>query len=141
MSLLLTDVTAFLVSEGLIEGATEWVKKSGHMPSSPDKVIVVYETGGFPPESAPDSSDETEYDEPTFQVRGRGVAFGYEELRTKMGAIYRALHGSELAPASGDPVYVYVYAIQSGPFPLGLDKVDDRPEMTWNFKALRERET
>ena len=140
MALLITDVLDYLVAESLIGGETGWARMASFMPPTPDKMIVVYETGGFPSESAPSGSAETEYDEPTFQVRGRGDEFGYEELRTKMGAIYRALHESELAPTSGDPVYVYVYAIQSGPFPLGLDK-GSRPELTWNFKALRERET
>jgi len=138
--MLVTDVLDFLETEGLIEGATEWSGFAGYLPPEPNQAIAVFETPGAPPESKPDGSTETEYDEPTFQVRGRGEKFGYEALRTKMGAIYRALHGSELSPASGDPVYVYVYARQSGPFPLGLDE-NNRPGLTWNFKALRERET
>ena len=72
-------------------------------------------------------------------MRGRGVAFGHSDLRTKMGAVYRTLHGSALAPATGDPAYVIVRAVQSGPMPMGLDSAN-RPEMTWNFTALRERE-
>lgn len=140
MALLVTDVLDFLEAEGLIAGATGWARASSGLPPSPNKVIVVFESGGFPPELKPIGSDETEYDQPTFQVRGRGEEFGYQELRNKMGAIYRALHGSELAPASGDPDYVLVRAMQAGPFPLGLDK-NDRPGLTWNFTALRERET
>ncbi len=140
MALLVTDVLDFLQAEGLIAGATGWERAASGLPPEPDKVIVVFESGGFPPELKPVGSAETEYDEPTFQVRGRADKFGYGALRAKMGAIYLALHGSELAPASGDPAYVLVRAMQAGPFPLGLDK-NDRPGLTWNFTALRERET
>lgn len=138
--MLVIDVLDFLVEEDLIEGETGWTRAAAYLPPSPNQVIAVFETSGPPPESKPDGSTETEYDEPTFQIRGRGDEFGYEALRAKMGAIYRALHGSELSPEEGDPQYVFVYATQSGPFQLGLDK-DNRPGLTWNFKALRERET
>lgn len=138
--MLVTDVLDFLEDEGLIGGETGWGRAAGYLPDSPNQMIAVFETPGALPESKSASSIETEYDEPAFQVRGRGDKFGYEALRTKMGAIYRALHGSELSPASGDPVYVFVYARQSGPFPLGLDE-NNRPGLTWNFTALRERET
>ena len=137
---LVTDVLDFLADEGLIDEETGWTGGFGYMPPEPDKQIIVFETGGFPPEAAADSSDEQEYDEPTFQIMGRGDEFGMDALRDKMGAIYRALHKSELAPSSGDPAYVYVYATQSGPFPLGHDGQDNRPRLTWNFRALRERE-
>jgi len=140
MALLLTDVTNFLVSEGLIGGATGWTAAQAYMPPSPDQVIAVFESGGYPPEAKRSGSTETEYDEPTFQVRGRAGEFEMAALRAKMGAIYRALHDSELSPTSGDPAYVFVFAMQSGPFPLGLDE-NNRPGLTWNFRALRERET
>ena len=138
---LVTDVRDYLVGEGLIGDETGWDKGIGYMPPTPDQMIVVFETGGFPAEAKPDSSDEQEYDEPTFMIMGRGEAFGYDALRDKMGEIYRSLHESELSPATGDPGYVYVYATQSGPFPLGTDEADNRPRLTWNFRALRERET
>jgi len=137
---LVTDVLDFLADEGLIDAETGWTGSYNYMPPDPDKMIVVFETGGFPPEAKADSSDEQEYDGPTFMIMGRGDSFGMAELRDKIGEIYRALHKSELAPSSGDPTYVYVYAMQSGPFPLGHDAEDDRPRLTWNFKALRERE-
>ncbi len=138
---LVTDVLDYLAVQGLIDEETGWTGAYGYMPSEPDQIIVVFETGGFPAEAKPDSSDEQEYDEPTFMIMGRGESFGYDALRDKMGDIYRSLHESELSPTSGDPEYVYVYATQSGPFPLGTDEADNRPRLTWNFRALRERET
>ena len=137
---LVTDVLDYLADEGLIDGATDWVGGFGYMPPTPDQMIVVFETGGFPARTRPDGSTEQEYDEPTFMIMGRGLEFGMDLLRDRMGEIYRSLHASSLAPSSGDPAYLYVYATQSGPFPLGHDGQDNRPRLTWNFRALRERE-
>ena len=136
---LLTDVLDHLAAEGLIDGATGWTGSAGYLPPTPDKVIAVFETPGDPPEMISVGSTEQAYDAPGFQIRGRGAAMGYEALREKMGAIFLALHDSTLSPATGEPAYVLVRAVQSGPLPLGLDE-NDRPGMTWNFTALRERE-
>lgn len=140
MTLMVDDVLDFLADEGLIGGATGWTAAYGHLPPTPDQVIVVFETPGLPPEKAQTGSSETEYDEPGFQIRGRGAEYGMEALRTLMGQIYRALHGSSLSPATGDPAYVFVFAEQSGPLTLGLDDAS-RPGLTWNFRCMRERET
>lgn len=139
MARLITDVLSYLEDQGLIGGATGWTGAAGYLPPSPDQIIAVFETPGLEPETAPGGSSETEYDLPGFQVRGRGSVFGYAALRDKMGAVFRALHDSDLAPASGDPQYVFVQAVQSGPLPMGLDEVN-RPGLTWNFVAMRERE-
>lgn len=140
MALLITDVLDFLGGEGIIDGATGWAGYDAYLPPDPDKVITVFETTGLEPALKPTGSAETEYDEPGFQVRGRGAVFGYSALRVKMGEIYRALHGSTLSPTTGDPAYVLVRAVQSGPLPLGLDS-NNRSGMTWNFVAMRERES
>jgi len=140
MALLITDVLDFLVSEGVIGGATGWDQFAGYLPPDPDQVIVVFETPGLIPAIRKDGSTELEYDEPGFQIRGRSNKFDYEALRIKMGEVFRSLHGSDLSPATGDPTYVIVRAVQSGPLPLGLDD-ESRNGMTWNFEAMRERES
>lgn len=141
---MVTDVLEFLADQGLVDGATAWTGVTGGVPPAPDKIIAVFETPGQEPELVSDGSAEQAYDRPGFQIRGRGAkaepgVFDYSDLRDRMGQVYRALHGSELSPATGDPAYVLVRAVQSGPLPLGLDD-NDRPEMTWNFVAMRERE-
>lgn len=136
---LLADVLDHLTVAGLINGSTGWTGYAGYLPPSPDQVIAIFETPGEPPELVKDGSDEIAYDYPRFQVRGRGARHGYAALRSKLGAIFAELHGSSLSPASGDPAYVLVRAVQSGPLPLGLDD-NDRPGMTWNYTAIRERE-
>lgn len=128
---LLTEILDYLQTQGVIAGATGWARAASELPPDPDKVICVYETPGPAPELEK-ASGVQEYDEPGFQVRGRGDAFGYEALRTKMGEVYAALHGAQ--PTS----YIYIEAVQSGPMPMGKD-ASGRPHLTWNFRAMRER--
>lgn len=139
MALLIDDVFDFLTARGLIGGSSGWAGFCGFLPPDPDKVIAIYETPGEAPDNFSAGSVPSQYDRPSFQVRGRGDVHGYEALRLKMGAIYRALHNSELTPATGDPVYTFVFSEQSGPHHLGLDD-SSRPELTWNFRAMRQRE-
>ena len=139
MALLITDVLDYLEAQSLIGGVTGWTRAAGYLPPSPDQVVAIFETPGEVPEVVPEGSTEQAYDVPGFQVRARGGEFGYSALRTKIGAIYRSLHGSTLSPTTGDPGYVYVYGVQSGPLPMGNDG-NNRPELVWNFVAMRERE-
>ena len=97
-------------------------------------MIVVYETGGGDPEIVADGSSEIAYDNPSFQIRGRGEKLGMEALRAKMGAVYRALHSGDLGSD-----YVFCYAKNSGPMLIGLDKAS-RPGLTWNFNTMRRRD-
>ncbi len=141
MALLITDILDFLVAEEIIGGATGWGEFAGYLPPTPDKVIVVFETPGLIPEIVKVGSSEQAYDEPGFQIRGRGDGFDYGPLREKMGEVYRALHDADMdTVTTGDPQYVLIRAVQSGPLPLGLDNAS-RVGMTWNFEAMRERES
>ena len=133
MALMATEILDFLAAEGLIGGATGWARAATYLPPSPDQVIAVFSTPGDPPEITPSGSAETAYDEPGFQVRGRGAEFGAEALENKMWAVYRALHDGDVG---GN--YVLVRAVQSGPMMMGYD-ASGRPEMTWNFSVIRER--
>lgn len=125
---ILDDIGAKLEADNVVKGATGWGLGKGYMPSSPDQVITIYETGG--PE--PDQTDGTPHTFPTIQIRGRGVEFGYSELRTKMQEVYDSLNNSVIAG------YVYVYPVESGPTPIGFDKENNRPELTWNFRTMAE---
>lgn len=133
MALLVTEVLDYLEAQGIVAGATGWTRAAGYLPPDPDKVVAVFATPGNPPEIVRDGSTETAYDEPGFQVRGRGEVFGYSDLETKMRAIYTSLHGVAIAAN-----YVLVRANNSAVLPLGLDE-KGRPGMTWNFSAVRER--
>jgi len=130
---MLDDILDFLEDEGHVSGSSGWVGVAGDEPPSPDACITVRETGGPPPEQPPEGSSETMQDQVTFQVRGRGEKEGYELLRTKMGDIYGSLHGGDLGTD-----FLEVRATQGAPFYIGRDN-SDRPLMTWNYEARRER--
>ena len=126
---LLDDVAAFLDAQGVTGGATGWTAFKSFVPPSPDQVVVVTETGG----GEPDQTDGDRFEEITFQVRVRGAPMDYAGARAKAREVYLALNDAALGAD-----YVYCYATQAGPAPLGYDS-NDRPELTWNFRALVRR--
>ncbi len=121
-----------LVSQGVgsnVEG-TDWQVFVGYLQDAPDRAICVYETPGEAPLEA------WAIDYPGFQVRVRGAPDGYAEAREKMHQIFLALHANETAIGS---VFVYCYARNSSPTPLGND-TNRRPGMSMNFRTMKNRE-
>lgn len=139
MSALLDDIEQHLVDAGVVGGSSGWTCFKGFLPNAPDKTIGLFETMGEEPEVIAEGSSEPAYVKPSFQVRGRGEAFGYEALRLKMKEVFDNLHESEPTPVTtGASQYIYCYAISSGPLPMGQD-VNQRPQLSWNFRTMRER--
>lgn len=126
---ILDDMGTHLADNSIVSGATGWTLAKSYQPATPDKVLTIYETGG----PAPDQTQGTGHDFPTFQVRGRGEEFGYEALRTKMQEVFDSLNDAAI---SG---YVYIFAAESAPIPIGYDKNSNRPVLVWNFKAMKAR--
>ncbi len=127
---LLDDLETMLVAQSITGGATGWALFLGHLPPTPDKAVVIYETGG--------AASEVEFglDYPTFQVMVRGEAGGYQAVRTKIQAIFEILHNSEEnMPGSS---YVNITGIQSAPLSLGRDETK-RPQLSWNFRSIVNR--
>jgi hypothetical protein len=123
---ILDDLKTQLETDSVTGGATGWTCYLGGQQETPDKTITIYETGG---DQTPDQFDSgSTY--PTFQVRGRGAAFGYEALRTKMQAVYDSLNNATIAG------YTYVFAIDSAPIGIGVDG-NNRPQLVWNFRAMK----
>ena len=135
--MLLDQIADYLEAQGVVGGASGWVVQLSSMEPTPDKVVVLYDTPGDLPDI--DDSGAEEYDEPGFQVRVRGDIDGYEAARTKIQEVYDTLHKSEPPSATGETAIVFVYATQSGPLPMGKDS-NSRPELVWNFRALKQRE-
>lgn len=125
---LLDDIGAKLTSDGVVGGATGWTLGKSYLPPSPDQVVALFETAG--PEA--DQTEGTRYDEPTFQVRARGATFEYDQLRDKMTEVFNSLNDATIAG------FVFVFAVQSGPLPLGYDE-NNRPELSWNFATMKQR--
>lgn len=135
---LLDDIGDHLVAAGVVGGATGWTLAKSFSPSTPDKVVTLFETPGQTPEILRDGDGAPSYDYPGFQVRVRGTAMDYATARKKIYDIFVALHQAEPDGVSGDPTIVYIYGVQSAPMPLGHDP-SNRPELTWNFQIMRER--
>ncbi len=128
------DVRETLVNAGVVEGATGWKCFIGFLPTSPDKCIVIYETGGQIPE---DRFTQRYF---SIQVRGRGAFKGLEDLRAKMEQVYQTLHTGDIdnPVTSPDNLYVLCNAIQSAPLALGEDE-NKRPGLTLNFRIIANR--
>jgi len=131
--LLLDEIGTRLTGQGVASTAStaSWFLAKGFLPPTPDKVIALFETGGFPN----DGHESALIDRPTFQVRVRGDAFGYSTARTKSAAARTAL---EIGNASLSGRY-YVHVVAQGePVSLGQDE-NNRPSVVMNFTALRSR--
>lgn len=121
---LLEDIETFLTNAGVTAG---WTLYKSVMPPSPDKVIALFETGGWMPQTASD------FPVLTFQVRVRAEEFGYAAARAKMEAILHALHNANITG------YVYCFAMQSAPNFLGYDQQGNRPDLSLNFRLMRKQ--
>lgn len=136
--MLLDEIGDYLTALGIVGGSTGWTLKKSFMPTSPNQVVCIYETPGEVPEIVAGDPKEKIYDKPGFQVRVRANPFDYESLRKKLRQIFDNLHQNEPPQTSGE-IYVYVYAVSSGPMPMGIDS-NNRPEATWNFRSMRRRD-
>jgi len=102
------------------------------MPDTPDKVMVLYETGGFPPDSIQHGLDQ-----PTFSVHVRGT---YSTAREKLNEAFNLLHQINRSTAGGSTEkFISIVAVGDA-LSLGRD-TKNRPVISQNFRALRERST
>lgn len=143
----LDAVQASLIAAGIgqkISSKAAWMIYKGSLPDSDlndtqapaiaDEAICLYETPGRPPLEA------WYIDYVAFQLRVRSAPDGYTAARQKIQDCYLRLHATESAlnAASGAGQWVYCYAMQSGPLPLGMDN-KRRIGLVWNFRAMRNR--
>jgi hypothetical protein len=126
---ILDEIGARLTTLLLVDGATGWALCKAFLPASPDKVVLLSELGGLGPEQ------RVQLDHPEIQVRVRGERFGYAAARTRMQAIYDALH-TYSGTLSGIR-YASIAAVQS-PIGLGFDD-NERPEIVCTFRCARSR--
>lgn len=129
---LLDDISSRLVAAAvgqITSSGTDWMIYQGYMQDAPDRAICLYETPGEAPLEAWD------VDYPGFQVRVRGKADDYEQVRTKLQAAFTALHAQDALIGAA---YVYVYARHSGAMPLGQDE-KRRPALVQNYRVMKSR--
>ena len=112
-----------------VDEAGEWLLTVSRMPSSPDKVIAVYDAGGIAP------NPQFKLDMPAVQVRVRGAKNGYSEAYAKIQDCVNAILGLPSQDIGGDR-WVSV-AMRGYIQPIGYDE-SERPELTANFSLIIE---
>lgn len=130
--MLLVEIAAKLAAEGLVPSGYVVVK--GKLPTSPDKVIAVYETGGLAPQRFFGNSQSIEM--PGLQFVVRGAANDYEGPKVVIDAIFQATLDWGAFTASGVR-YVGVDAQQS-PFPFLRSDDNLRTLHAFNAIAMKE---
>jgi hypothetical protein len=97
----------------------------GFLPDGDDTTLALYPTGG----DAPDA--KVPLDEPTVQVRARGVDPAATVARLQ--AVYNLLHGASRVTLSNGTWLLSCVALQSGPTFIGRDQTG-RSSYVVNFR-------
>lgn len=132
--MLTVELAAKLAAAGLTTGYAVFRNK---MPSSPDKVISINETGGTAPEMFQGMAG-IGVDQPTVQIRVRSTAEDNDGPAATINAIYRAI-ASWGAFTQNGVRYVNVQPLQP-PFPLRRGE-NERVEFAVNFFVQKEPST
>lgn len=129
--MLLDEIGNYLQTQGVgTLGSTLFLSV---MPDTPDDVVSVYDYGGLPPVMTL-GAGAAKWEEPRIQVVARATT--YSAARTKIGAVFTALHSLLNTSLSGT-LYLSIEAVQS-PFTLDRD-TNGRVRCACNFhirKAL-----
>lgn len=134
---LLDDIGNALITAGLVTtGAGDWKLMFGYLHDAPDRAVAIFEAPGGAPEQ------RWAIDYPDFQIQVRGKENDYPAVRAKLQAIFDLLHAGDVeinttvSPPSG--AFVYVYAVSSGPVPLGSDE-KRRPRLAQRYRTMKNR--
>lgn len=130
--MLLVEIAAKLAADGLVPSG--YIVAKGKLPPTPDKVIVVYETGGLAPQRF--FGDSTTVEMPGLQFVVRGAANDYEGPRLVIDAVFQATLGWGAFTADGVR-YVGVDPQQS-PFPFLRSDDNNRTLHAFNAIAMKE---
>ena len=136
---LLDEVRSYLIAQSVgVAGSTaDWVVSRGFAPPSPNRVLVIFETGGLQDEL----HEANPVTRPSFQLYARGNSVGdYATARAKLESAQTAFIAVGPATTSlGGRKYVCIVP-QSQPISLGLDE-NELPRVVQNYVALRSRTT
>lgn len=139
--MLADELATLMVSQNVagLPGSTQatvtgWTLAKGELPELPDRIVAIFETGGFPDELGLTGDIER----PTFQIRVRGSPKGYATARTKCDAIRTALHTIGNENLAGRR-FVHLLAA-TAPIALGQD-ANNRPGFSINGQAVRSQTT
>jgi hypothetical protein len=133
----LSDLSTYLIAQGIVGGSTEWAIKHRRTMDSPvtDQLVTLIEDGGPPPEisTATGIGDEAQHDIGVL-VTIRGNAWKGDTNYTKAMEIFDELHGKrDITLVS--KLYLRIRAMTPEPVFLGFDD-QGRPRHTIAFLLL-----
>lgn len=134
MTNFITQAMDLLVTAGVgTRGATSgWGIYAGKEPKTPHTTVTLFATGGLVP------NPKWLLDEPTFQVRVRGTAGGYEAAFDKAVEVKDALLG---LPSQTIGTTRWVSVLMPNDITnIGYDE-NERPRFTLNFRLILEPAT
>jgi Bacteriophage minor capsid protein len=122
MSAFVDTIATWLTTNGLAGGSTGWVVQKYAAAETPDQMIVIYQTGGPPPEQA----TNRRWAMPTFQLMARSKVQATAEAKAQ--AIFDSLDRADLNGLA------FFNVQQSTPSALGPD-VNGRHRFALNFRG------
>lgn len=129
--MLLPEVHAKIVAQGWVD--TGFVVVRGFLPSTPNTVIALYETGGLAPDRF--LMGGVTVDRPAMQVVVRGAPNDYATPRLQMEKIYQGLIGLNAFTQDGTK-YINFTPLQA-PFLFDRDE-NERVKFAVNFLVWKE---
>jgi hypothetical protein len=127
---LLDDLGRYLTAQGVV--STGWKLCLSYLADEQDKVIGLFETGGYPAQELNRDNERV-----TFQVRVRGPRLDYTTAKNKWQVVFNALQDAR--ETSGSPVllpnFIYIQAMQYGP--IAMTDNEGRPNLVSNFRVMR----
>lgn len=132
------DVFAFLETQGIAGGSTEWTLLRRREMDAPanDRLVIVSDDGGPLPEIAEASGiGDSALRDVAVQVRVRARAWDGDGSAGKAAEIFDALHGMRNIELGSAP-YLRVRAQTAEPLFLGFDETG-RPQHSMTFLCLK----
>ena len=124
---ILDDVRTYLIAQGAVpSGFSIYI---GYIPDDGDRVISLYETGGYPADTLGRENERV-----TFQTRVRASRLDYVTCKTTWQGIFNSLQDSQLNLPNS---YYLIQCIHYGPLMFNDDK--GRTNMTSNWKVVKAR--
>jgi hypothetical protein len=122
MSKPIDDIAQYLADNSIGTLATNLFK--AYLPDKPDSCVVVYDTGGFEPDSYIPTGN------PTFQIFVRST--NYTDGKAKVDSIVNLLHRKANIQLVTSGVYFYYIKLMNEPVHIGRDK-NERDEFSINL--------
>lgn len=134
-----SDVQTYLAAQSVVDGATGWTSVRRRMHDQADKLVVISEDGGPPPDMPASSGvGSGALKDPGVQVIARGEPWDGDSSRSKAQDVYDALHGLR-DTTLGATTYLRVRAMTSEPVFLGFDE-NGRPSHSIAFRLKTDQQ-